>query len=225
MRQTILAAALAIADERGLEAVSMRAVGLKVGLSAMALYPHVSSKDALLDGMVELLLTELVPLADAHHPAEDGEAAGGASGGAVGDGGEEWWLRLVALAQAARKLAGKHPSAFTLLLSRPSVTPEALRATDALYQTILDAGVPDDQVARVERLLSTFVMGFAASEVNGRFGRGTLTPTSRRTQLAPAQLPAHYRLAPHLDDEIDFNAEFEADLADLRVLLESMRRK
>ncbi|WP_209699539.1 TetR/AcrR family transcriptional regulator [Kribbella aluminosa] len=219
MRQTILEAALAIADERGLDAVSMRAVGLRVGLSAMALYPHVSSKEALLDGMVEVLLTELVPLAGVDHPA--GQESDPAAVG--GDAGEEWWQRLVALAQAARKLAGRHPSAFTLLLSRPSVTPEALRATDALYQTILDAGVPDDQVARVERLLSTFVMGFAASEVNGRFSRGTLTPRSRRTQLAPAQLPAHYRLAAHLDDEIDFDAEFEADLTDLRILLDSIR--
>ncbi|WP_327641116.1 TetR/AcrR family transcriptional regulator [Kribbella sp. NBC_00482] len=204
MRQTILEAALAIADERGLDAVSMRSVGLRVGMSAMALYPHVSSKDALLDGLVEVLLTELVPLADLDRDAD-------------------WWTRLVALAQAARKLANRHPSAFTLLLSRPSVTPEALRATDALYQTILDAGIPDDQVARVERLLSTFVMGFAASEVNGRFSRGTLNPRSRRTQLAPTELPAHYRLATHLDIPIDFDAEFEADLDNLRILLQSIR--
>ena len=47
-RRKILDAALAIADERGLAAVSMRSLGERVGVSAMALYPHVSSKDALL---------------------------------------------------------------------------------------------------------------------------------------------------------------------------------
>jgi len=58
-RRQILDAALAIADEEGLEAVSMRAVAARVGVSPMALYPHVGSKEALLDGMVGRLLGEL----------------------------------------------------------------------------------------------------------------------------------------------------------------------
>ncbi len=203
-RDAILAAALEIADERGLAAVSMRSVGERVGMSAMALYPHVSNKEALLDGLVDLLLTEQVPLVE-RLPAD-----------------ADWWTRLEALAHGVRDMAARHPSAFSLLLARPSVTADALRATDAVYRVLLDAGVPAAEVGRVERLVSTFVLGYAASEVNGRFSRGTLSPRARRAQLPEEDIPAHYRLADHLDRPVDWSAEFQADLRDLRMLVESI---
>lgn len=205
IRRKILDAALAIADDGGLPAVSMRTIAKRVGVSAMALYPHVSNKEAVLDGMVDLLLAELLP----------------ALNGLPTDA--DWWTRLVALARGVRRVAARHPSAFSLLLARPSVTPDAVRVTNALYQALLDAGVPDADVDRVERMISTFWLGFAASEVNGRFSKGTLNPRARRAQLAPAEIPAHYRLAEHLDRPVDWEAEFEADLRNLRTLIESFR--
>jgi AcrR family transcriptional regulator len=205
MRDKILRAALDIADEHGVAAVSMRAVAQRVGVSAMSLYPHVASKEALLDGVVDVLLAEQLPTLDPL-PAD-----------------ADWWARLVAAAQGVRKLAARHPSAFSLLLARPSVTPDAVRATDMIYRAVLDAGIPDAHVARVERLVSTFVLGFAASEVNGRFSKGTLNPRARRAQLEPSEIPAHYRLAEHLDQPVDWDAEFEADLQDLRTLIETIR--
>jgi AcrR family transcriptional regulator len=205
-RRQILIAALAIADEEGLDAVSMRSVAVRVGVSAMALYPHVGSKEALLDGMVDVLLAELR-----------------ASPAVVEAIDHDPWTRLAALAQELRALAQRHPSAFVLLLSRPSVTPDAVRATDAVYRALLDLGVPDAQVPRVERLLSTFVLGFAASEVNGRFRAGTLNPRGRRAQFPGGEALAHHRLAEHLDRPIDWDAEFVADLEDLRVLVEALR--
>jgi hypothetical protein len=80
-------------------------------------------------------------------------------------------------------------------------------------------------VARVERLVTTFVIGFTASNVNGRFSKGTLNPRARRAQLAPEEIPAHYRLAEHLDRPVDWDAEFDADLHDLRTLIETLRRE
>jgi AcrR family transcriptional regulator len=118
-RRQILLAALAVADEEGLDAVSMRSVAERVGVSAMALYPHVGSKEALLDGLVDILLAEL-PVAEV--------------------AGDDPWTRLTSLAHELRALARRHPSAFGLLLSRPSVTPDAVRATDAVYQALLDLG-------------------------------------------------------------------------------------
>lgn len=206
VRDKILAAALAIADERGLAAVSMRSVAERVGLSAMALYPHVSSKEALLDGLVDLLLAEQLPVV-ADLPAS-----------------ADCWDRLRAMAQGVRALARRHPSAFSLLLARPSVTADALRVTDGVFQVLVEAGVPAAEVARVERLVSTFVLGYAASEVNGRFSKGTLSPRARRAQLEAADIPAHYALAEHLDRPVDWDAEFEADLVDLRTLVEAIAR-
>jgi AcrR family transcriptional regulator len=190
-RRQILDAALAIADEDGLDAVSMRAVAARVGVSPMALYPYVGSKDALLDGLVGRLLSEL--------PSPTGP-----------DG-------LRAAAHGVRALARAHPSAFVLLLSRPSVTPDAARTVDSVYQALLEAGVPPADVPRLERMVSTFVLGFALSEVNGRFGVGRPGLRAHRG----ADLPAHAKLAGHLDD-VDWDAEFEADLNDLESLVERL---
>ncbi len=202
-REEILDAAVAIADERGLEAVSMRAVAERVGVTPMALYPHVGSKAALLDGMVGRLLSGLVP-------ADDAPRAAG------------WRDRLAGFARAGWRMTRRHPWSAALLFSRPSVTPEAVRAVDGLYAALLEAGVPAPQVPRVERLVSTFLLGYAASMAGGRFGPGELDPRGRRGRSAEGELPAHALLARWLDRPVDWEAEFEADLADLARLIESL---
>jgi AcrR family transcriptional regulator len=196
-RRQILDAALEIADEDGLDGVSMRSVAARVGVSPMALYPYVGSKAALLDGLVGRLLGEL----------------------STGDAPGDWREGLRTLANRMRALARRHPSAFMLLLSRPSVTPEAAAAVDAVYQGLLEAGVPPKDVPRIERLVSTFVLGFAASEVNGRFAVDDPQLRARRG----VDLPAHQVLADVLL-EVDWEAEFEADLRDLESLIASLVR-
>ncbi|MFM9443610.1 TetR/AcrR family transcriptional regulator [Streptomyces acidiscabies] len=200
-REEILDAALAIADERGLEAVSMRALADRVGVTPMALYRHVKDKAALLDGMLGRLLVALPP-------------------GAVGQ--RPWDERLAVLARAVREVTRRHPWAAQLLFSRPAVTPDAVRAVDLVYAALIEAGVPEPQVPRLERLVSTFVIGFAASEASGRFSPGSVDPRGRRGQLPEGELPAHSRLAPWLDLPLDLTAEFEADLADIRRLVEAV---
>ncbi|MEV6153499.1 TetR/AcrR family transcriptional regulator [Nonomuraea sp. NPDC052129] len=186
----ILDAALAIADERGLDALTMRAVAERLGLTPMALYGYFRNKDELLDGLVGRLLTTLPE----------------------GSPGESWDQRLSAFAWATRRLAREHPSVFPLLFARPSVTPDAVRVVDWIYQALIDAGVPDAEVPRIERMVSTFVLGFATSEANGRFSAAGHDVRSRR---ARGDFPAHQRLMPYLDAPADLDAEFAADLADL----------
>jgi hypothetical protein len=74
-------------------------------------------------------------------------------------------------------------------------------------------------VARLERMLSTFVLGYAVSEVGGRFAAGTLGTRERRAQLPGTELPAHQELGSRLDAPWSWEAEFEADLADLTQLI------
>lgn len=199
-RQQILGAALAIADEQGLDAVTMRAVAARIGVTAMALYPHVRSKDDLLDRLVGRLLAEL------SRP----------------DPAEPWRDRLRALGRSARDLAHRHPAVVPLLFARPAVTPEAVLVVDAIYLALLDAGVPDAEVARVERLVSTFVLGYAISETSGRFAAGD--PRERRALLEGTELPAHRKLADQLETATSWDAEFEADLDDLVRLVENAAR-
>jgi AcrR family transcriptional regulator len=212
-RQEILDAALALADERGLDGVSMRAVAERTGVTPMALYPQVGTKAELLDGMVERLLTELVPA--------DAAPAAGADG-------QDWRARLRALAHAFRKLAHGHPWVATLLLRRPSVTPDAARVVDLVYTNLLEAGVPAAEVPRVERLVSTYMIGWVASEVGGRFGSRELDPRARRRLVAAGRegtLPGHAALVRWLEPRVDWDAEFEADLDDLMRLVEAAAAK
>lgn len=146
-RQAVLTASLQLADEGGLEAVTMQAVADRLGVTPMALYRHVTNKADLLDGVVERLLTE-VDVPDGSLPPLD---------------------RLRALGAGIRATAGRHPTVFPLLLQRPASTPAARRARQAVYEALAELGVPADEVPRVERLMSTLVLGFAASEVSGRF--------------------------------------------------------
>jgi AcrR family transcriptional regulator len=146
-REVVLAAALRLADEQGLAAVTMHAVARGLGVTPMALYRHVADKDALLDGLVELLLTEYP------RPAAEGR----------------WDERLVVLADGIRATARRHPAVFPLLLTRPAVTPAARTVRDAVQAALREGGLPDRAAARAERLISTAVLGFAASEAAGRF--------------------------------------------------------
>ena len=145
-REAVLAAALRLADEHGLDAVTMHAVAKRLGVTPMALYRHVDDKNALLDGLVELLLTEQ------RRPL-----------------GGRWDERLAALAAGIRETARRHPAVFPLLLTRPAVTPAARAARDAVQSALRDGGLPETEVARAERLISTAVLGFAVSEAAGRF--------------------------------------------------------
>src|SRR5687767_14332680 len=58
-KQRVLRAAVALADEHGLDALSMRRLGRELGVEAMSLYNHVANKDEILDGIVELIAEEV----------------------------------------------------------------------------------------------------------------------------------------------------------------------
>ena len=176
-RETILDETLALADERGLAGVSMRAVAACLGVTAMSLYHHIRDKDDLLDGLVERLLAEL-SLPDWDLPGEE---------------------RLHALASSMRQTATRHPDAFSLLLGRPVATPAALAVRQVAYTALSDAGVPDELVPRAERLLSTFVIGFAASEVGGRFAAHDQAVRDADFEWAWGQIFAHLTRSSSLE--------------------------
>ena len=118
-----------------------------------------------------------------------------------------------------------HPWAAGLLFSRLATTPEAVRAMDVIFTALMDAGVPDSDVPRLERMVSTLVLGFAASEATGRFAPGSRDPRARRGQLPEGALPGHTRLAPFLDLPPDLDAEFDADLQDMLRVVKSCAQR
>lgn len=146
-RRRVLQASLDIADADGLAAITMQSVAHRLGVTAMSLYRHVKNKGDLLDGVVEALLDE-VPTPD--------PAAG-------------WAQQLEQLGRSVRAVAHRHPSVFPLLLQLPASTAGARDRRDLVLRVLAGAGVAKDDLARVERVVSSMVLGFAASEVSGRF--------------------------------------------------------
>ena len=146
-RAGILEASLAIADERGLDAVTMQAVADRLGVTPMALYRHVKNKADLLDGLVETLLAEF----------------------ALGTDDLPWDEQLAAFGRGVRASARRHPGAFALVLQLPASTPEARKTRERVYLALQQFGVAEADIPRAERLISTLVLGFAASEAAGRF--------------------------------------------------------
>jgi len=146
-RDEVLDATLALAEERGLDSVSMRAVADRLGVTPMALYRYVGDKQGLLDGLVERIVREM--------PVDDPSAP--------------WQDRLRSFAAGIRTVARRHPDLFLLLFQRPTVTPEARRPRNAVQSMLRDAGVPEEIIPPLQRLLDTVGMGMAASEAGGRF--------------------------------------------------------
>jgi AcrR family transcriptional regulator len=146
-RDEVLDATVDLAEDRGLGAVSMRAVADRLGVTPMALYRYVGDKQGLLDGLVERLLQDM--------PDDDPDLP--------------WQDRLRAFGSGIRAVARRRPDLFMLLLTRPTVTEEARRPRNAIQAMLRDAGVPEEIVRPLQRLIDTVGMGLAASEANGRF--------------------------------------------------------
>jgi AcrR family transcriptional regulator len=206
-RAEILDAAIALADAEGLAALTMRAVGQRVGVTAMALYGYFPDKDSLLDGMVERVI-------GAYFPGFPGPAS--ALPG--------WRERLLAAAELARVVAREHPSVIQYAFVRPAEIPRAMRVVEFTYQALLDAGVPHAEIPRLERLASTFVLGWALSEASGRFAASRMSRRERRELLGPDEMPAYDEVAAVRDTHADPDAEFLADFTGVLDLIEAARR-
>jgi AcrR family transcriptional regulator len=150
-RTAVLQASLEIADNDGLEAVTMNSVAQRLGVTPMALYRHVENKRDLLDGVVESLLDEIPTPPAALAPDE----------------------QLRAMGDALRKIARRHPAVFPLLLQLPATTTRSRERRDRVQQVLREAGINDPE--RAERIISTVVLGFAVSEVSGRFASHSRT--------------------------------------------------
>ena len=131
-RKAILDAAVARADSDGIEAVSMRTVAQALGVVPMALYNHISSKQALLSGMVDVIVTEIPPL----------------------DPDQPWQPAIRQRVLAAREVMMRHPWAVEVIKSRTEATPELIGA-------FLSGGFSPELTHQVMHALGSRMWGFA----------------------------------------------------------------
>ncbi len=141
----MLTEALRLVDEEGLEALTMRALGGRLGVEGMSLYNHVPGKRALREGIAELLWAELERSVE---PDPD-------------------WRRSVrALADGLRQLAREHPNAFPLLFAMRVSPAPGLRTFRSQLETLGAAGLDERGAADVLRAVVGYASGYAMLELS-----------------------------------------------------------
>jgi AcrR family transcriptional regulator len=171
-RERVLKTALALADASGIESLTMRKLGEAVGVEAMSLYNHVPSKGDLLDGLIDLVFSEI-------------ELPSGTDG---------WKTAMRQRAISARAVLSRHRWAIGLMESRTSPGPATLRHHDAVIGCLRQAGFPVALAAHAYSALDSYVYGFALQEASLPFD--TSEQTSELAQAIVAQFPADEY--PHL---------------------------
>ncbi|MGI5134197.1 MULTISPECIES: TetR/AcrR family transcriptional regulator C-terminal domain-containing protein [unclassified Streptomyces] len=170
-REKVLHAAVALADESGIEALTMRKLGEAVGVEAMSLYTHVANKEDLLDGMIDLVFEEI------ELPSPEGD----------------WKTALRRRAISVRLVLSRHRWAIGLMESRTSPGPTTLRHHDAVIGCLRRAGFSVALTAHAYSALDSYIYGFALQERNLPFD--TPGETADLAQAILTQAAEHY---PHL---------------------------
>jgi AcrR family transcriptional regulator len=171
-RDRILRAAIALADEGGIESLTMRKLGERVGVEAMSLYNHVANKDDLLDGMIDGVFAEV------RMPS--------------GDTG--WRSAMRDRAVSMREVLARHRWAIALMESRSAPGPATLRHHDAVIGVLRNAGFSVELTAHAYSALDSYIYGFALQE--GSLPFDTPEETAEMAQEFVARVPAEEY--PHL---------------------------
>ena len=138
-RERVLRAAVALADEGGVESLSMRRLAQALGVVPMALYKHVAGKDELLDGMIDVVVAEIDP------PIE----------------GADWKTTMRERILSARRALLRHPWATSALESRGEPTPTVIGYLDSMMGVFLDGGFSIDLMHHAMHVMGSRMLGFS----------------------------------------------------------------
>ena len=139
----VLRAAISLADRDGIESLSMRKLGQKLGVEAMSLYNHVRNKEDMLDSMVDIVFNEI-----------DLPASGVA-----------WRTAMRQRAISAHQVLLRHPWAIGLMESRATPGPANLRHHDAVLGSLRRAGFSVEMAAHAYSVLDGYIYGFTLTEL------------------------------------------------------------
>jgi AcrR family transcriptional regulator len=192
-REQVLDAALRLADEGGLAAVTMASVGARLGVEAMSLYRHIGNKEEMLDGLVDRVFAEIEVPAD------------------VRDWRDAMRWRAISTHDALRR----HPWAIGLMESRSQPGPATLGHHEAMVAILLRAGFDGRMAVRVYNLLDSYIYGFALQEATLPFSSPE-EMASKSEQMLAVVADAYPHLAAVQRDLVgsgfDYADEFEAGL-------------
>lgn len=199
-RERVLECAVALADESGIAALTIRSLAHSMGTKPMSLYYYVANKDEILDGIVDMVFSEI------ELPAPDGK----------------WREEMRRRAHAVRSALRRHPWAVALMDSRSAPGPATLRHHEATLATLRSAGFSIQLTAHAYAMLDSYIYGFALQEAALPFeGRDTAAeitiPIMERFATGEyphmVEIAVEHVLKPGYDfgDEFDFGLDLILD--------------
>ena len=202
-RDGIVAAALALVDAEGLEALSTRRLAAELGVSGPSLYNHVATKDELIDAVVDCVVAGVDVSAFAGLAGADATPTRTTTATS-----EElaWRGALATWARSYREVLAAHPNVVPALARGSGRRPAQLRIADAVFGGLVDAGWPRREATSIGALMRSLVIGSAL----GSFAASFPADASVYAGVYPHLNQAHL-LAEH-QREIDDRA-FEVGLA------------
>ena len=202
----MLRAALALADEGGIESLTMRKLGQELGVEAMSLYNHVANKDDLLDGMIDIVFGEI----EAPSP------------------GGDWKAELRKRAVSTREALNRHRWAIGEMEGRTTHGPNNLRLHDAVLGCLRAAGFSIEMTVHAYSVQDAYIYGFVLqqSDMSSETPADFAAEAQRQMRDYAAALAAY----PHLVEVVggyvakagyDYEAEF---LFGLNVVLDRLEQ-
>ena len=193
-RERVLDAAIKLVDQGGLGSLSMRKLGQELGVEAMALYYHFANKDEVIDGIVDIVFSEIELPTD----------------------GTDWRTAMRRRAISMRDVLLRHRWAINLMESRRNAGPANLRHHDAVIGNLRAAGFENAMVARAYSLLDAYIYGFALTKINLPFDASEEVAEVAQGMLQRFPVNEYPNLvayiAEHLKPGYDYGDDFEYGL-------------
>jgi AcrR family transcriptional regulator len=198
-KEKILLAAVALADVGGVESASMRKIAQELGVVPMALYKHVSNKDELLDGMLDIVVQEIDP------PRSDAD----------------WKTAVRERVLSARRALLRHPWASRVMESRTEATPTVMAYFDSMIGIFRAGGFSMDLTHHALHAMGSRLLGFSQELFNDS-GDADQELEAEQYEAMATMYPSIYELyltvvhddssvvGPGCDDQFEF--EFALDL-------------
>ncbi|MGB3185754.1 MAG: TetR/AcrR family transcriptional regulator [Ornithinimicrobium sp.] len=143
-RDRVLAGAIALADEVGISGFTIRKLATAIDVRPMTIYHHVPNKEAIIDGMIDLIFAEIE----------------------LPPGGGDWKAAMQHRARSARAVLAHHPWATPLMESRTNPGPATLNHHDEVLRCLRQAGFSIRMTAHAYALIDSYIYGFALQEAN-----------------------------------------------------------
>jgi AcrR family transcriptional regulator len=177
-RERVLRAAIALADQSGIESLTMRKLGQELGVEAMSLYNHVANKDDILDGIVDLVLGDIE----------------------VPPTGTEWKTAMRQRAISAHEVLLAHPWAALQIMSHFNIGPGMTRYLDATLGRLREGGFSIEGALDAWHTLDSHIYGFTLQELSLPFEADEAPQVSADVlgQLSPDKYPHVVEIITHV---------------------------